>query len=176
MGQEQSYIAQGNLSPVKKYQDKYENQIQYTVSNIEYRSSEYDRKDYIRYKPRRSTESYKSDNSSTESSGYRSSSSANECSDRSSSSYYFCSSLYKNDHYKNANKDLYRPVKIPKDKRYKQLFDTEDTKNTRLKGYVSDTEKAKSKVASSTKKTGIRNYTPKILSAEEQRKKLENWI
>ncbi|XP_050353094.1 uncharacterized protein LOC126775303 [Nymphalis io] len=178
MGQEQSFITQANVAPVKKYQDKYDDTIQYRVSPIDYRTSDYDRKDYRRHRARSSAESFKSDNSSTESSGYRSGSSAYECrSERSSNSDYYCTSLYKNNHYKDINKELYKPVKIPKDKRYKQLFDDKDeNKSGRLQGYLSETEKAKLKAGSTAKKAGIRNYTPKIISAEEQRKKIENWI
>lgn len=178
MGQEQSYIGHASVAPVKKYQDKYEDPIQYRVSPIDYRTSDYEIKDYKRHKARRSADSFKSDNSSTESSGYRSGSSGCECrSERSSTSDYYCTSLYKNDHYKAVNKELYKPVKIPKDKRLKQLYDEqEEIKSARLKSYLSDAEKAKLKSGPSPKNAGIRNYTPKIISAEEQRKKLENWI
>lgn len=175
MGQEQSYIAHNSVASVKKYQDKYEDSIQYRVSSVDYRTSDYDRKDYRRHRARRSAESFKSDNSSNESSGYRSGSSA--CESRSSNSDYYCTSLYKNNHYKDINKEIYKPIKIPKDKRYKQILDDkDDIKTAKLKGYLSETEKAKLKAGPTPKKAGIRNYTPKIISAEEQRKKLENWI
>lgn len=172
MGQEQSFVTHGGVSPVRRYKDKYEDPIDYRTS-VNYRSNSYEEKDYKRHKSRRSADSFKSDNSSTESSGYRSGSSAYEC-----RSDYYCSSIYKNDHYKDVNKELYKPVKIPKEKRYKvQLFDgdRDEIKSARLQSYLSDTEKAKLK-AGPTKKAGIRNYTPKIISEEEQRKKLDNWI
>ncbi|XP_045771253.1 uncharacterized protein LOC123871458 [Maniola jurtina] len=178
MGQEQSYLGHASVAPVKKYQDKYEDPIQYRASSIDYRTSDYEIKDYRRHKVRRSADSFKSDNSSTESSGYRSGSSGYECrSERSSNCDYYCTSLYKNGHYKAINKELYKPVKIPKEKRLKQLNDEkEEIKSARLKSYLSDAEKAKLRSEPSPKKAGIRNYTPKIISSEEQRKKLENWI
>lgn len=177
MGQEQSYIAHTSVASVKKYQDKYEDSLQYRVSSVDYRS-DYVRKDYKRHRARRSAESFKSDHSSNESSGYRSGSSACESrSDGSLNSDYYCTSLYKNNHYKDINKEIYKPIKIPKDKRYKHLLDDQDdTKSARLKGYLSESEKAKLKAGPTPKKAGIRNYTPKIISAEEQRKKIENWI
>lgn len=171
MGQEQSYSHASVGQSANRYKEKYE--TPYRSTQLDYRSS-YE-ESYKRHKPRRSVDSYKSDNSSTESSGYRSGSSACEC--RSTSDYY-TTSLYKNDHYKDINKELYKPVKIPKEKRYKlQLFDLqkEELKSARLKSYLSEAEKAKLKAGPGTaqKKTGIRNYTPKILE-EEQRKK--DWI
>lgn len=172
MGQEQSYP--GHASP--RYKDRY-GEPQYRDAPFDYRT-DFDDKDYKRHKIRRSADSFKSDNSSTESSGYRSSSSAFEChSNRSSKSDYYCTSLYKNDHYKEINKELYKPVKI-KDKRYKlQLLDLEkdELKSARLKSYLSEAEKAQLKANVTPKKAGIRNYTPKILSEEEQRKKVD-WI
>lgn len=176
MGQEQSYASHASVASARRYSKydkdaKYEDPIQYRSPPIDYRTDE---KDYKRHKIRRSGDSFKSDN--TDSSGYRSGSSAYECrSDRSSKSDYYCTSLYKNDHYKDVNKEIYKPVKITKEQRYKlQLFDDkEDLKSERLKSYLSDTEKAQK---STQKKCGIRNYTPKILSDEEQRKKIENWI
>lgn len=171
MGQEQSYASHASVTSTRRYKDhKYEDPIPYRSSPIDYRTDE---KDYKRHKIRRSGDSFKSDN--TESSGYRSSSSAYECrSDRSSNSDYYCTSLYKNDHYRDVNKEIYKPVKISKEKRYKlQLFDEkDDLKSERLKSYLKDTEK----VQTTPKKSGIRNYTPKILSEEEQRKKTDNWI
>lgn len=176
MGQEQSFVAHANVAPVNKYQDKYDNTIQYRVSTTDYRTSDYDRKDYKRHRARRSAESFKSENSSTESSGYRSGSSAYETrSDRSTNSDYYCTSIYKNDHYKDINKEIYKPIKLSKEKHYKQLFDDQDD-STRSRGYLSEAEKAKLKAGPTPKKAGIRNYTPKIISAEEQRKKIENWI
>lgn len=179
MGQEQSFASHASVTSTRRYKDnKYEDPVQYRSSpRLEYRQSGIEDTDYKRHKVRRSADSFKSDNSSTESSGYRSGSSAYEYrSDRSSKSEYYCTSLYKNDHYKDINKELYKPVKIPKEKRYKlQLFDErEDLKSERLKSYLSETEKAKVKT-NPLKKAGIRNYTPKILSEEEQ-KKIENWI
>ncbi|CAH0713821.1 unnamed protein product, partial [Brenthis ino] len=178
MGQEQSYIAHASVAPVKKYHNNYEDPIQYRVSPIDYRTSDYDRKDYKRHRARSSAESFKSDNSSNESSGYRSGSSAYESrSDGSSNSDYYCTSLYKNNNYKDVNKEIYKPVKLPKDKNFKHLLDDkEEIKSARLKGYHSDTEKAKLETGPTPKKAGIRNYTPKIISADEQRKKIENWI
>lgn len=172
MGQEQSY-SHASIGPASRYRDDYE-QPGYRSSQLDYRPSHVDN-DYKRHKARRSADSFKSDNSSTESSGYRSGSSACEC--RSSKSDYYCTSLYKNDHYKDINKELYKPVKIPKEKRYKiQLFDLQkdEIRNTRFKEYLSDTEKSKTKTA--TKNTGIRNYTPKILSEDEAKKKTGDWI
>ncbi|CAD0204459.1 unnamed protein product [Chrysodeixis includens] len=178
MGQEQSY-SHASVAPVRRYthKDKYDEPLQYRSTPLDYRASDYDN-DYKRHKARRSADSFKSDNSSTESSGYRSGSSACEYrSDRSSRSDYYCTSLYKNEHYKDVNKELYKPVKLHKEKRYNtlQLFDAEkdDLKSARLKSYLSETEKAKT---TPMKKPGIRNYTPKILSVEEQRKKSHNWI
>lgn len=176
MGQEQSFVAHANVAHVNKYHDKYDNTIQYRVSTTDYRTSDYDRKDYKRHRARRSAESFKSENSSTESSGYRSGSSAYETrSDRSTNSDYYCTSIYKNDHYKDINKEIYKPIKLSKEKHYKQLFDDQDD-STRSRGYLSEAEKAKLKAGPTPKKAGIRNYTPKIISAEEQRKKIENWI
>lgn len=180
MGQEQSYAAHASGSK-GQLKDKYNDPLEYRGSPVDYRSSDYEDTDYKRHKARRSGDSFKSDNSSTESSGYRSGSSAYDCrSDRSSKSGYYCVSLYKNDHYKDINKELYKPVKIPKDKRYKlQLFDVgkDDLQSARLRGYLSETEKAKLKTGvPAQKKAGIRNYRPKILSEEEQRKKIDNWI
>lgn len=175
MGQEQSY-AHANIH-VRRYKGKYDDPIQYR-SSIDYRTSDYDNKeyDYKRHKLRRSADSFKSYNSSTESSGYRSGSSAYETrSDSSSKSGHYCSTFYKNDYYKDINKEVYKPVKISKEKRYKrQFFDIprEDAKSDTLKNYLSETESAKLKVPV-PKKAGIRNYTPKILSEEEQRKKLD---
>ncbi|XP_075983672.1 uncharacterized protein LOC142981558 [Anticarsia gemmatalis] len=176
MGQEQSY-AHASGTQVRRYKDKYDEPLQYRSSPVDYRANDYEDKHYKRHKARRSADSFKSDNSSTESSGYRSGSSAYEYrSDRSSKSDYYCTSLYKNEHYKDANKELYKPVKLHKEKRYNtlQLFDTDkdDIKSARLKSYLSDSEKVKTAPA---KKAGIRNYTPKILSEEEQRKK-QSWI
>lgn len=173
MGQEQSYSHAGSAPSVNRYKDNYE--AQYRTTQLDYRT-QYE-ESYKRHKPRKSADSFKSDISSTESSGYRSGSSACEC--RSTTDYY-CTSLYKNDHYKDINKELYKPVKIPKETRYKlQLFDLqkEEVQGARLKSYsyLSEAEKAKLKTgtSSSQKKTGIRNYTPKILE-EEQRKK--DWV
>lgn len=178
MGQEQSYT-HANVQ-VRRYKDKYDDPVQYR-SSIDYRKNDYEDKDYDykRHKARRSADSFNSDKSSTESSGYRSGSSAYECrSDRSSTSGYYCTSLYKNDHYKDINKEIYKPVKIPKEKRYKlQLFEVQkdELKSARLKSYLSEAEKAKLNSGPTPKKSGIRNYTPKILSEEEQKKKLD-WI
>lgn len=174
MGQEQSY-AHASAAQVRRYKDKFDEPLHYRSSPVDYRASDYE-KDYKRHKARRSADSFKSDNSSTESSGYRSGSSACEYpSDRSSKSDYYCTPLYKNEHYKDVNKEIYKPVKLHKEKRYNtlQLFETEkdDLKSARLKSYLSESEKAKTTPA---KKPGIRNYTPKILSEEEQRKK--HWI
>lgn len=176
MGQEQSYT-HASGTQVRRYKEKYDEPLQYRSSPVKYRANEYDNKDYKRHKARRSAESFKSDNSSTESSGYRSGSSTCEYrSDRSSSSEYYCTSLYKNEHYKDANKELYKPVKLHKEKRYNtiELFDVEneDLKTARLKSFINESEKV---ISSPAKKPGIRNYTPKILSEEEQRKK-QNWI
>ncbi|CAH4027800.1 uncharacterized protein LOC123709394 [Pieris brassicae] len=172
MGQEQS-LAQASVAPVRHYQDNYANRI-HRASSVDLPTDYH--KDYR--KLRRSTDSYKSDNSSTESSGYRSGSSAyDRRSDRSSKSNYYCIPLYKNDHYKEINKELYRQVKIPKDKRHKlQPFHDNEIKTERIKSYLSDTEKAKAKPAPTPKKAGIRNYTPKIISAEEETKKVDSWI
>lgn len=175
MGQEQSY-SHASVGQVSRYREKYD-EAAFRSSQLDYRSSNYDEKDYKRHKARRSADSFKSDNSSTESSGYRSGSSACEC--RSSKSDYYCTSLYKNDHYKDINKELYKPVKIPREKRYKlQLFDLqkEELRNARLKEYLSEAEKTKLKTGSTPKNTGIRNYTPKILSEDEQKKKATDWI
>lgn len=167
MGQEQSYAGHS----ATRYSERYPDAPCRPATDF----ADYD-PDYKRHKARRSADSFKSDNSSTESSGYRSSSSAFEChSNRSSKSDYYCTSLYKNDHYKDINKELYKPVKI-KDKRYKlQLLDLEkdELKSARLKSYLSEAEKAQLK-APVPKKAGIRNYTPKILTEEDQRKK--DWI
>lgn len=176
MGQEQSY-AHASGTQVRRYKDKYDEPLHYRSSPVDYRANDYD-KDYKRHKARRSADSFKSDNSSTESSGYRSGSSACEYrSDRSSKSDYYCTSLYKNEHYKDVNKELYKPVKLHKEKRYNtlQLFDTDkdELKSARLKSYLGETDKAKT---TNTKKPGIRNYTPKILSEDEQRKKSQHWI
>ncbi|XP_049879258.1 uncharacterized protein LOC126376126 [Pectinophora gossypiella] len=173
MGQEQSYVSHASVTS-RRYKDhKYEDPIQFR-GPLDYQ----DDKDYKRHKVRRSGDSFKSDH--TESSGYRSSSSTYECrSDRSSKSEYYCTSLYKNDHYKDVNKEIYKPVKITKEQRYKlQLYDdNDDIKSERLKSYLSDAEQAqKAQKTQTPKKAGIRNYTPKILSEEEQRKKIENWI
>lgn len=172
MGQEQSYAGHASVAQVRRYKEKYD-PTHYRA--VDYRASDYD-EDYKRHKVRRSADSFKSDNSSTESSGYRSGS-AYECrSDRSSKSDYYCTSLYKNDHYKDVNKELYKPVKISKEKRYKlQLFDVdkEEIKTERLKSYLNDAEAHK---VSTQKKAGIRNYTPKILSEDEERKKVDKWI
>lgn len=170
MGQEQSY----SHSSIARTESRLYKNDGYTSPPLEYRPSSYD-KDYKRHKARRSADSFKSDNSSTESSGYRSGSSLCEC--RSTKSDYYCTSLYKNDHYKDINKEIYKPVKIPKEKRYKlQLFDLqkEEIKSSRMKGYMSEPEKSQPKINTGTsqKNTGIRNYTPKILSEEEQKKKL----
>ncbi|CAG4933212.1 unnamed protein product [Colias eurytheme] len=175
MGQEQSLADHTTVAPLRHYRDKYPDRQR--ASSIDLRSCDYERRDYT-HKSRRSTDSFRSDNSSTESSGYRSGSSAcDRHSDRSSKSDYYCVPLYKNDSYKEVNKELYKPVKIPKDKRYKlQLFtDTEKIKSARIKSYLSDTEKVTLKAEPAPKRAGIRNYTPKIISAEEQRKKIDNW-
>ncbi|XP_053617680.1 uncharacterized protein LOC128679440 [Plodia interpunctella] len=177
MGQEQSYAGHASVTQVRRYKEKYADPTPYRASPVDYRSHDYEDKDYKRHKVRRSADSFKSDNSSTESSGYRSGSSGYECrSDRSSKSDYYCTSLYKNDHYKDINKELYKPVKISKDKRYKlQLFDVEkeDIKQDRLNSYLNDAEAHKN---NTQKKAGIRNYTPKILSEDEERKKVDKWI
>ncbi|CAK1541573.1 unnamed protein product [Leptosia nina] len=178
MGQEQS-LAHASVAPVRRYEDNnYANGLSRASSIDLPRSSDYERDRNKYRKSRRSTDSFKSDNSSTESSGYRSGSSAYERqSDRYSKSNYYCIPLYKNDHYKHITKELYRPVKIPKDKRYKHLFgENEEIKSERIKSYLSDTEKAQLKAGPTPKKAGIRNYTPKIISVEEQRKKVDNWI
>ncbi|XP_014357272.2 uncharacterized protein LOC106709880 [Papilio machaon] len=171
MGQEQSYVAHRGAQ-VRRYADKINEPVR---SKSDSRSN---CDEYKRYKARRSPDS--NSNSSNESSGYRSGSSAYDFrSDRSSKSEYYCTSLYKNDHYKDVNKELYKPVKITKEKRYKvQLFEVndEEIKSARLKGYLTDAEKAKLKAGPTPKKAGIRNYTPKILSEDEQRLKIEGWI
>lgn len=175
MGQEQSY-SHASVGQVRRCKEKYD-ETPFKGSQLDYRSSDYEDKHYKRIKARRSVDSFKSDNSSTESSGYRSGSSVCEC--RSSKSDYYCTSLYKNDHYKDKNKELYKPVKIPKEKRYQlQLFDLqkEELRNERLKGYMSEAEKTKLTTGSVPKTTGIRNYTPKILTEDEQKKKTNNWI
>ncbi|XP_028043371.1 uncharacterized protein LOC114252891 [Bombyx mandarina] len=174
MGQEQSYVHANG--PVRRYKNKYEDPVQYRNS-IDCRKSEYESKEYeyIRQKARRSADSFKSDHS-TESSGYRSGSSACECrSEVSSKSGYYGTSLYKNDHYKDANKDIYKPVKLPKEKRYRnQLIQLQkdELKSARLMSYLDESDKGQFKTGSS-KKSGIRNYTPKILSEEEQKGKLD---
>ncbi|XP_063368389.1 uncharacterized protein LOC134656794 isoform X2 [Cydia amplana] len=175
MGQEQSYAAHASAAQVARYKEKYSDPLQYRSSPITF-PADLDDKDYKRHKARRSAESFKSD-SSTKSSGYRSGSSGYECcSERSSKSDYYCTSLYKNSHYTDVNKELYKPVKIPKEKRYKLQYDDKDElKTPRLKSYHSEPESTKSKVAA-PKKAGIRNYTPKILSEDDQRKKVDNWI
>ncbi|KAI5631115.1 hypothetical protein NE865_16170 [Phthorimaea operculella] len=170
MGQEQSYPSPASVTS-RRYRDhKYEDPIQY-------RNTEEREREYKRHRIRRSGDSFKSDN--TDSSGYRSGSSTYECrSDRSSKSEYYCTSLYKNDHYKDVNKEIYKPVKISKEQRYKlQLYDdSEDIKSERLKSYLNDAEQAQKNQNTAQKKAGIRNYTPKILSEDEQRKKIESWI
>ncbi|XP_073948387.1 uncharacterized protein [Choristoneura fumiferana] len=175
MGQEQSYAAHAS-GPAVRYKDKYQDPNHYRSTPINF-PTDFD-EDYKRHKVRRSAESFKSD-SSTKSSGYRSGSSGYECrSERSTKSDYYCNSVYKNNHYKDVNKELYKPVKIPKEKRYKlQLFDDKDElKSARLKSYHSEPETTKTKPGTTPKKAGIRNYTPKILSEEEQRKKVDDWI
>lgn len=196
MGQEQSYAAHANGQHTRpRYKDKYEDPVHYRSTSEYCNPSDYRKpsvdyhepNDYKRHRVRRSAESFKSDNSSTESSGYRSGSNSaydyRSASERSSSgSDYYKSSLYKNDNYKEINKELYKPVKISKEKRYKlQFLDAEDNKSigkgTRLSSYLSETEKAKLRAGpAATKKAGIRNYTPKILSEVDQRKKIDNWI
>ncbi|KOB65565.1 Uncharacterized protein OBRU01_22472 [Operophtera brumata] len=174
MGQEQS-SSHASVGQARRYKEKYD-ESPFRSSQLDYRSSDYEGNNYKRIKPRRSADSFKSDNSSIESSGYRSGSSVCEC--RSSKSDYYCTSLYKNDHYKAINKELYKPVKIPKEKRYKlQLFDLEkeELRSARVKGYLSEAEKTNLRTGSFPKKTGIRNYTPKILE-DEQKKKSDNWI
>lgn len=178
MGQEQSY-AHASATQLRRYKEKYEDPIHYRHSSVDF---DYE-SDYKRHRIRRSGDSFKSDNSSTESSGYRSGSNSTyeyrSASERSNASDYYRLSIYKNDHYKDVNKELYKPVKIPKEKRYKYLdIDKSDSiKTTRLKSYLSESEKAKLKAGpNQAKKSGIRNYTPKILSEEEQKKKLDNWI
>lgn len=175
MGQEQS-CSHSSVGQVRRYKEKYD-EAPFRSPQLDYRASDYEDKNYKRHKGRRSADSFKSDNSSTESSGYRSGSSVCEC--RSSKSDYYCTSLYKNDHYKDINKELYKPVKIPKEKRYKlQLFDLqkEELRSSRLKGYMSEADTTNLKTGSMPKKTGIRNYTPKILSEDEQKKKSDTWI
>ncbi|XP_068623353.1 uncharacterized protein [Battus philenor] len=166
MGQEQSFVAHG-VTQSRRHNDGYD-------SPVQYRNKSAADNEHKRLKARRSADSFKSDNSNG-SSGYRSGSSAGEFrSDRSSSDYY-CISLYKNDHYREVNKELYKPVKIPKEKRYKlQLLEAkgEDIKSARLKGYHSESDKSKLKQVPAPKKAGIRNYTPKILSENEK----ESWI
>lgn len=109
MGQEQSHVAHRGAQ-VRRYTDKIDDPIRY--------KSDYRADEQYRHKSRRSPDS--NSDSSNESSGYRSGSSAYDFrSDRSSKSNYYCTSLYKNDHYKDVNKELYKPVKIPKEKRYK---------------------------------------------------------
>lgn len=201
MGQEQSYVAHASAQhtrPRYKYEDKYEDPIPYRggYRGAEYCDNDYHKSsvsgyrnpsDYKRHRARKSAESFKSDNSSTESSGYRSGSNSaydyRSASERSSSgSEYYRISLYKNDHYKDINKELYKPVKISKEKRYKlQFLDVDDADNvgndSRTKSYLSETGKTKLKAGPVlTKKAGIRNYTPKILSEEDQRKQIDNWI
>ncbi|XP_013189596.1 uncharacterized protein LOC106134169 [Amyelois transitella] len=175
MGQEQSYAGHASVAQVRRYKDKYD-PTPFTVSPVDFRTDYEEKdKDFKRHKARRSAESFKSDNS-TESSGYRSGSSAYECrSDRSYKSDYYCTSLYKNDHYKDVNKELYKPVKISKEKRYKLPFevDKEDIRKDRLNSYLNDAEAHKS---NTQKKGGIRNYTPKILSEEDERKQVDKWI
>ncbi|GBP43961.1 hypothetical protein EVAR_27129_1 [Eumeta japonica] len=140
MGQEQSYGAPASgQHPRPRHKDRYEDPLQYrdrhpTVGCRDQNDYQ-DPSDYKRHRVRRSTDSTKSDNSSTESSGYRSGSNSGyeyrSASERSTtSSDYYHLSLYKNDHYKDVNKELYRPVKIPKDKRCKlQLLDVEEAKD-----------------------------------------------
>lgn len=197
MGQEQSYAAHASGTQVRaRYKDNYEEPVQYHSPSDYGRTSDYrkstvsdysDDSDYKRHRARRSADSFKSDISSTESSGYRSGSNSGyeyrSASERSSTgSDYYRVSLYKNDHYKDVNKELYKPVKISKEKRYKLHFLDDDdidsiSQTTRKEGYLSEAEKAKLKAGPvATKKVGIRNYTPKILSEEEQRKKIDNWI
>lgn len=171
MGQEQSFAGPASPRYAGPASPRYAGPA--TPRYAEYRDPRdtFDYRDYDDYRRKRSPDT-KSDNSSTESSGYRSSSTYECHSNRSSKSDYY--SIYKNDHYKDINKELYKPVKI-KDKRYKlQLLDLEkdELKSARLKSYLSEAEKAQLKTA--PKKAGIRNYTPKILSEEEQRKK--EWI
>ncbi|XP_050677646.1 uncharacterized protein LOC126974227 [Leptidea sinapis] len=169
MGQEQSLGAHTSVAPIKHYQHKYD-----TKSSLDLRITDYER-NYRHKGPRKSVESLKSD-ISTESSGYRSGSSAYEQrSDVSCKTDYNYTSLYKNSHYKDLNKELYKPVKI-KEKRNKLTFydESDDIKSTRIRSYLSDTEKLKLEQIA-PKKAGIRNYTPKIISAEEQTKKTGSW-
>ncbi|CAG5044468.1 unnamed protein product [Parnassius apollo] len=180
MGQEQSYVAHGSVAQVRHYKDnKYGGPVHYRSNSVDSRSTDCDCGEYKRHRARRSADSFKSDNSSNESSGYRSGSSAYDIrSSRSSNSDYYCTSLYKNDHYREVNKELYKPVKITKEKRYQLLCEVnnKDIKSARLKGYLSDAEKASLNTGPTPKKAGIRNYTPKILSEGEQRKKIESWL
>lgn len=180
MGQEQSYVGHAN-SHRSRFTEKYEDPIQYRRdfnNRTQYRppSNDYhDPGDYKRHRARRSAESFKSDNSSTESSGYRSGS--NSASDRSSTSDYY--SLYKNDHYRDINKEIYKPVKLSKERQYKFLDSEKEFesagKGANINSYLSESEKTILK-GGQTKKSGIRNYTPKILTEDDPRKKLEDWI
>ncbi|XP_041971837.1 uncharacterized protein LOC121727863 [Aricia agestis] len=176
MGQEQSYNSTYSNVSVKRYSERYEDPVQYRV-NRNYQTSERD-SEYRRYRARRSADSSRSDNSSTESSGYRSGSSSYERdSDASYKSDYYSPSLYKNKHYKGINKELYKPVKIPKEKQYKVILfdDKPEIKSARLKSYLCETSKEKYQTDTLTPmKSGIRNYTPKIISAEDHIKNTEH--
>lgn len=168
MGQEQSY-AHASATQVRRYREnQYEDPLQYRHATNQYRSN-YDKR------VRRSGTSLKSD--TTESSGYRSeTSSAYEC--RSTASDDYCRlSLYKNDHYKDVSKELYKPVKIKEKRHSFQFVDSEKAdaiKNAKITTYLTDTEK--NNLKTKTKTLGIRNYTPKILSEEEKQKQLDNWL
>ncbi|XP_011560365.3 uncharacterized protein LOC125488518 [Plutella xylostella] len=176
MGQEQSYAHASGTRRRYTDADDYRHGPDYR---------DYYDSDYKRHRARRSADSFKSDLSSAESSGYRSGSNSayeyRSASERSHSSDYCRLSLYKNDHYKDVNKELYRPVKIPKEKRYKLALDIEkgeSIKSNRSKqSYLSDTERGLKTNSAPTKKVGIRNYTPKILTEEDQNnKKLDSWM
>ncbi|CAH2051941.1 unnamed protein product, partial [Iphiclides podalirius] len=175
MGQEQSHVAHGGVAQARRQRDDEE--------TAQRRSGPAEGEgDLRRHRARRSGESFKSDHS-TESGGYRSGSSGYRSG---SSSYrsgsggfqsddYHCAALYKNDHYRDTSRELYRPVKIAKERRHKVLFG-EGEESSRLASYLSDEGKAKPKGAAPTaKRTGIRNYTPKILSDGEP-KRIESWI
>lgn len=181
MGQDQSYVAHGGVAQVRRHKDDYEESAHRSSGSAD-RDRERDG-DLRRHRARRSADSFKSDNSGESggyrsgSSGYRSGSSGSSGfrSDGSACSEHYCPPLYKNDHYRDVGKELYRPVKIAKDRRHKlQLFD--DGEKGRLAGYLSEEGKAKPINAATTpKRAGIRNYTPKILSEGEQ-KRIESWI
>lgn len=87
------------------------------------------------------------------------------------------------------NNDIYKPLKIGKNKihRLKILDAEKDTaiyleKHLSIKSYL-DKDKEEKKINKGPqlpepelKKSGIRNYTPKILSEKKMQKDLEHWI